>query len=176
VTNLPALAGPYFVVTNTFPDSSRVFRLHSQSLPIFTVAVSTLPGSGGTVSGGGVFVSNSTITVMAAANNGYAFVNWTTNGIVASTSPNYTFTLSNNVALVANFAALAPPLLFITRSNSVTFLYWSNSVNGFKLETTTTLTAANWAVVTNVPAQVGGFFTVSNAWPDQTRFFRLHSP
>jgi hypothetical protein len=95
---------------------------------------------------------------------------------VASTSPNYTFTLSNNVALVANFAALAPPLLFITRSNSVTFLYWSNSVNGFKLETTTTLTAANWAVVTNVPAQVGGFFTVSNAWPDQTRFFRLHSP
>ena len=41
----------------------------------------------------------------ATANGGYTFANWTENGTVQSTSPNYSFTLAANCNLIANFAA-----------------------------------------------------------------------
>jgi DNA-binding beta-propeller fold protein YncE/PKD repeat protein len=71
----------------------------------YTVAVSALPSAGGTVSGGGAFPSGSPSlqTVTATANSGYAFVNWTENGNVVSSSPVYSFTLGGNVSLVATF-------------------------------------------------------------------------
>jgi hypothetical protein len=74
--------------------------------PACTATVSAAPSAAGTVSGGGIFVSNSSITVTAMPSNGYIFANWTSNsaaGAVASTNASYTFTLSNGVALVANF-------------------------------------------------------------------------
>jgi hypothetical protein len=142
-------------------------------LPLYTLAVSASPTNGGTVRGGGTFVAGSTNTVTATANSGYLFANWTLGGIVASTSSNYTFTLGGNEMLVANFLTTSRPSLSITQSNGVTFLFWANSTNGFTLESTTNLTPAVWVVVTNLPALSGGFFTVSNIWSDQQRFFRL---
>jgi hypothetical protein len=42
--------------------------------------------------------------VVATANPGHTFVQWTDNGKVVSTSPTYTFTLpSANVTLLADF-------------------------------------------------------------------------
>ena len=70
----------------------------------FTIAVSTSPSAGGTITGGGTFAGGSSDTVTATANSGYTFVNWTENGSVVSTSASYTFTLSGNVTLVANFS------------------------------------------------------------------------
>jgi hypothetical protein len=69
----------------------------------YTVAVSASPSADGTVSGGGTFAGGSSRTVTATANNGYNFVNWTASGSVVSTSASYTFTLTSNVTLVANF-------------------------------------------------------------------------
>ncbi len=71
----------------------------------YTIAVSASPSVGGTVSGGGTFASNSSQTVTATANIGYTFTNWTVNGGVVSSSGSYTFTLSGNQTLVANFTA-----------------------------------------------------------------------
>jgi hypothetical protein len=70
----------------------------------YTVAVSTSPSAGGTVSSGGKFAAGSSVTVTATANSGFSFVNWTANGNVVSTLASYTFTLNSNVTLVANFA------------------------------------------------------------------------
>ena len=70
-----------------------------------TVAVQAAPANAGSVTGGGAFVAGSVVTVTATAGNGYAFVNWTENGIAQSTSSNYSFTLAANRALIANFAA-----------------------------------------------------------------------
>ena len=50
-----------------------------------------------------VFLEGSTCTVIAAANAGYSFVNWTENDVVVSTSASYAFTVNNNRNLVANF-------------------------------------------------------------------------
>jgi uncharacterized repeat protein (TIGR02543 family) len=45
--------------------------------------------------------------VTATAKAGYNFVNWTQNGNPVNVSPSYTFTLTSNVTLVANFAPVA---------------------------------------------------------------------
>jgi len=71
----------------------------------YNVAVSASPGGGGTVAGGGTFVSGTSQTVTATANNGYTFANWTENGSAVSSSASYTFTLSGNRNLVANFTS-----------------------------------------------------------------------
>ena len=69
----------------------------------YTVSVSANLAAGGSVSGGGSVTSGSSHTVTATANNGYTFQNWTEGGTVVSNSASYTFTVSGNRTLVANF-------------------------------------------------------------------------
>lgn len=65
----------------------------------------TALGNGGTVSGGGTFEQGSEVTVVATPASGYTFVRWVYNGtdLTASTSASYTFTLNQQVDLVAEF-------------------------------------------------------------------------
>ena len=71
----------------------------------YTIAVSANPTNGGTVTGGGTYNQGQSCTVSATANSGFTFTNWTENGSVVSTQANYTFTVSGNRTLVANFQA-----------------------------------------------------------------------
>jgi hypothetical protein len=73
---------------------------------LYSVAASASPAQGGSATGGGVFLSGTSVTVVAATNSGYAFVNWAENGTPVSPSPDYTFTLTTDRALTANFAPL----------------------------------------------------------------------
>ena len=65
----------------------------------------TALGNGGTVSGGGSFEIGTQVTVVATPASGYTFVKWVYNGteLTASTSATYTFTLNQQVDLVAVF-------------------------------------------------------------------------
>ena len=74
------------------------------NLPIYTISVSASPSNGGTVSGSGSVISGSSHTVTATANSNYRFTNWTESGTVVSTNASYTFTVSGNRSLVANFS------------------------------------------------------------------------
>ncbi len=73
------------------------------SVITFTVATSSSPASGGTTSGSGIYNSNASATVIATPATGYQFINWTQGGSVVSTSATYTFTVTANRTLVANF-------------------------------------------------------------------------
>ena len=55
------------------------------------------------ISGDGNFASGETAAATATPNTGYAFVNWTENGEVVSTSAEYGFIVTANRQLVANF-------------------------------------------------------------------------
>jgi len=70
----------------------------------YSIAVSSSPSAGGTASGGGVYNHGQTVNLVASANMGYEFVNWTENGAQVSTSPTYSFTATGNRTLVANFS------------------------------------------------------------------------
>ena len=57
----------------------------------------------GTVEGAGTYKDNATATLTATANDGYVFKNWTKNGSVVSAENPYSFTVTEDVELVANF-------------------------------------------------------------------------
>ncbi|MBE2279283.1 MAG: Ig-like domain-containing protein [Ignavibacteriaceae bacterium] len=71
----------------------------------YTVSLSSNPVDGGTTSGAGTFFTGSTVTVNATANSGFAFTNWTENGVIVSTNASYQFVITANRTLVANFLA-----------------------------------------------------------------------
>ena len=71
----------------------------------YNITVSANPTNGGSVNGGGTFQEGQSCTVSATANTGYTFTNWTENGNVVSTQASYTFTVTGNRTLVANFEA-----------------------------------------------------------------------
>jgi len=91
------------------------------------VTLSSFPVLGGTTSGAGLFAQGSSVTVVATANTGYTFFNWTDGTTVASTNASYQFTMAGNKALVANFtprfvvSALSNPLLGGVTSGGGTF-------------------------------------------------------
>ena len=62
-----------------------------------------------TVSPNGTVAAGTSVTATATANEGYQFVNWTVSGNVVSSANPYTFTVTANTALVANFEALPEP-------------------------------------------------------------------
>ena len=72
---------------------------------VYTVSVASNNTNYGTVSGGGQYNYNQSCTVTATPADGYMFTNWTSNGSVVSTDAAYTFNVTANVDLVANFAA-----------------------------------------------------------------------
>lgn len=68
-----------------------------------TLGLSASPDKGGKVTGGGIFPKRSWQTVMATANPGYRFANWTEHGKVVSPAESYTFPVDADRILVANF-------------------------------------------------------------------------
>jgi hypothetical protein len=69
----------------------------------YTVSVSASPSNGGTVAGGGTYTNGQSVTVTGTANAGYGFADWTMGGSVVSSAASYTFNVSSNTTLVANF-------------------------------------------------------------------------
>ena len=81
--------------------------------------VVTIEAENGTVTGlaaGGTYEGGTTATLTAAPNDGYEFVNWTVGGKEVSTANPYTFTVNDNITLVANFKEAAAKSYTITTS------------------------------------------------------------
>ena len=74
--------------------------------PGYTVSVNADPAAGGTVSGGGAYSrtgATATLTATPAAGGWYRFKNWTENGSVAGTENPYSFPVTGDRTLTANF-------------------------------------------------------------------------
>ncbi len=85
--------------------NGNVWRRPLSEFIYYTISTSSNPSNGGLTFGGGIYDSGSSVMVKAKPSMGYIFANWTENGVVESTSPDYIFTLSNNRTLIANFVA-----------------------------------------------------------------------
>ena len=74
---------------------------------VYTITVESSDQAGGSASGGGVVSRGMTVTVTveAAAVDGYHFVNWQENGQTVSESASYTFTVTGDRTLTAVFEA-----------------------------------------------------------------------
>ena len=72
----------------------------------FTISAEVSPVDGGTVTGTGDYAPETSVTLVATANEGYAFNCWTLDGEVVSTEPSYTFTVTESMNLTAHFDVL----------------------------------------------------------------------
>ena len=89
-------------VEYTFTVTSERNLVANFGLP-FTITTTANPTAGGTVSGGGAFDYGMSCTVVATANPGFTFMYWTVNDEIVSYESNYTFIVTGERNLVANF-------------------------------------------------------------------------
>ena len=80
--------------------------IQRDDLQEYAVTATANDASMGSVTGGGTYYEGATATLTATPHAGYRFVNWTKAGVEVSTDATYTFTVTEDVELVANFEAL----------------------------------------------------------------------
>ncbi len=85
-----------------------VLTVKFSAVGTYQVDVSSSLEEGGIVYGSGSHNVGSAVTVYALPRTGYRFVDWTENGVSVSSDRNFTFSLTDNRALVANFARAYP--------------------------------------------------------------------
>ena len=129
----------------------------------FNVTTSSNPSNGGATAGGGNYTENSTATVSASVNLGWHFEKWTENNSVKSYSPGYSFTVTQNIHLVANFSinSPTPPTNLSTNvvSDNQINLNWtdnSNNEDGFRIERETNHNG-NWEQIGTVGSNVKSY-------------------
>ena len=130
----------------------------------FTVSVSANPANGGTVIGGGSYQGGQTCTVTATAQAGYTFVNWTENGNQVSTEASYTFTVTGNRTLVANFTLCDYTNIILNELNGETkFIEIYNKgtsdvpLNGMYIMKDDYVAGAIWTADVTIVAPAGGY-------------------
>ncbi len=88
-------------------NANRNFVANFRAIPAsqFAVLLTSSPAAGGTTDGEGAYPAGTSVTITSTPNTGYTFVNWTdlASGAVVSGSPSFTFALTANRTLVANF-------------------------------------------------------------------------
>jgi uncharacterized repeat protein (TIGR02543 family) len=110
-------------------NRSLVANFTQNTVSNFVVSTSSTPIAGGNTTGGGTYASGTSITVTATANSGYTFTKWTENGTQVSTNASYTFSLSANRNLVANFTQNTSSVSELDGSNLYGFSIYPNPVS-----------------------------------------------
>ena len=97
----------YYYINNLNPLSHNFSNSQVAIMGIqpksYQISATSSPTEGGSVSGQGTYYQDRSCTLHASANTGYTFIKWTENGSYISSNPYYTFTVTNNKNLVANF-------------------------------------------------------------------------
>ena len=118
-------------------NETAIVALSKPSVVSYTVTTLSSPANGGTTSGGGVFTSGTQITLLAQPNTGFSFVNWTDNGAVVSSSASYSFVVTEDITLQANFIPISNQDISLISYQAVvrdeTSAIVTNSDVGFKL-------------------------------------------
>lgn len=129
----------YFVTTNYYggeSDASNRVDVIFGDISIFSISLGANPSEGGTVTGGGSYYEGLNCTVHAEPSHGYHFVNWTENGVEVSTDKDYTFTVSTDRALVANFEATvySDGIVYVTQNGNgrMDGTSWDNATNNLQ--------------------------------------------
>lgn len=115
-------AGLNVVSTNATHDylmPSSDTTLYAQFSSIYTITATAVPTAGGSVTGGGSFVSGSNCSLTATPASDYSFSKWTSDSAgntLLSTSSTYSFTVTATTTVYAQFAA--DPHMLTTTANS----------------------------------------------------------
>lgn len=90
------------LVWNKFNNYEQEVKDFSTS-PLIKITIACVPEEGGSVTGGGSYITGDTCILKAGANAGYTFLNWTENGQQISDEMEYSFAVNSERHIVANF-------------------------------------------------------------------------
>ena len=114
------IAGEYLF---TWEYATKTLTVTYPELPVeYTVTATVNPVETGTVAGAGKYEEGKEATLTATPAEGYEFVNWTKGEEVVSTENPYSFVVTADVALVANFKAVEPEIEWIEMPLEITNL------------------------------------------------------
>ena len=130
-------------------------------VPTYTIAATAEPTEGGTVDGADLYYQGETCTLIATANEGYNFINWMEDGVEVSTDAEYSFEVTNDRALVANFEEI-PVMVEQTVALSAGWNWWSTNLNIDLAQLKSALEAAVGGATVMIKAQNGNFLTYAN--------------
>ncbi len=86
----------------------------------YTITAQSNNASYGTMSGGGIVVKNSSVTLRATPNSNYQFLRWECNGVTVSTETEITFTATQSATYIAIFEYVPITLNITGNSGSYT--------------------------------------------------------
>ena len=153
---------PITEITQNSSTKTVSFKFMNEVPAQYTVGLSVNPVSAGTVSGAGTFNANSSVTVTATANSDYSFYNWTKNGTQVSTNASYTFTITENVTLVANFKSSNANLSNLTVNSGTLVPAFSPATTSYSVDVEHSITSISiTGTVQDANATVAG--NLSNA-------------
>lgn len=153
--NLPAGLYSYYVTTNYYGGESEPSETVSIGYGNFTVATTSSPLVGGTVTGNqGSYPAGSTVTLTATANAGFVFNGWMENGQVVCNSPTYTFQALANRNLAASFVstefAIGSLVTNFDGSQGVVFYLEPSGTEGWMVALNDASEGCAWGEVNNV--------------------------
>ena len=96
-----------------------------------TITVTVNPAEGGSVSGTiGTFEGGQPCSIVASANDGYAFSNWKENGIMVSNEATYNFLMSGDMVLEANFGTTGTIIFADDNVKTICVANWDTNGDG----------------------------------------------
>lgn len=99
---------------NILEWDSEVKTEGTEPTPRYTISVVASPSAGGSVSGGGQYWQDDSVTVRASTASGYSFSGWYRGETLVSSNTTYSFTATESVYLIAKFAEIQPVLVIYT--------------------------------------------------------------
>ncbi|MBL8761317.1 MAG: hypothetical protein JNL50_08455 [Phycisphaerae bacterium] len=151
------------------------FTLMSSDAQTYHIGAGASPANAGTIQGEGDYPVNTVATLLANANTGWGFVNWTENSQQVSTNWRYDFTVTRDRTLVANFV----PAYTITTASYPRFGGTTNGGGVYNQGSSVTVTAAprlgfdfvGWTVYGNtVSTSISYTFNAASSIPVVAQF------
>lgn len=103
---------------NILEWDSEVRTEGTEPTPRYTISVVASPSAGGSVSGGGQYWQDDSVTVRASTASGYSFIGWYRGETLVSSNTTYSFTATENMYLIAKFAEIQPVLVIYTEQGA----------------------------------------------------------
>ena len=135
------VVGSQVVVYGTLKKHNSTYELDynnyivSLTLPSYTVTITVNDAAFGSVQGlaaEGKYEHGAIATLTAVANDGYKFIGWTSGEDTVSIENPYTFTVTANVALVANFKEVVTETVYFVNNKgweNVNVYAWTTDIN-----------------------------------------------
>jgi uncharacterized protein YjdB len=107
----------------------------------FNITAAANNAAYGNVSGGGAYVTGTSVTLNATPNPGYRFVRWTENGNAVTESPSYSLSATRDATFTAEFTPLTPvgircsktdATLYDSSNGSVTISVWGGDSGAYQ--------------------------------------------